>query len=113
MQHMHQIKHDAVEMKDALLRGEVVRMAKILNRSWEAKKLTAAGISSDLIDRLFDEAMNAGAIGGKISGAGGGGFMMFIVPPERRVNVINRLIKQGAQASGIHFTRKGVESWIV
>jgi D-glycero-alpha-D-manno-heptose-7-phosphate kinase len=113
MQNMHQIKQDATEMKDALLRGEVSRMATILNRSWEAKKQTAAGISTGLIERLFGEAMSAGAIGGKISGAGGGGFLMFIVPPERRVNVIHRLTEEGAQASGIHFTRRGVESWII
>lgn len=110
---LHQMKHDAIEMKDALLRGEIARMARILNRSWEAKKQTAAGISTGLIESLFECATANGAIGGKVSGAGGGGFMMFIVPPHRRISVIRALNTAGAVATGVHLTSEGAETWTV
>lgn len=109
---LHQLKADAIEMKQALLRGEIEHMATVLNRSWEAKKRTAAGISTALIETLYDRGREAGAIGGKVSGAGGGGFMMFMVPPTRRTQVIRALNEAGGQASGVHFTGEGAESWV-
>lgn len=108
---MHQLKADAVEMKQALLRGEIRHMGEILNRSWEAKKRTARGISTDLIDNLYDTAMGHGAIAGKVSGAGGGGFMMFLVPPDSRTELIAALKRDGADATAVQFTSQGAESW--
>ncbi len=110
---LHQLKADAIEMKEALLRGEIPRMSAILNRSWIAKKRTASGISTELIERLHDVAFEQGATGGKVSGAGGGGFMMFLVPPTRRTNVIRALNAAGGTASGVHLTHEGAESWVV
>ncbi len=110
---LHRLKADAVEMKEALLRGQIPRMAEILNRSWLAKQKTAAGISTGRIVQLFDVAMAHGAIGGKVSGAGGGGFMMFIVPPARRVAVIRALTEAGGHASNVHLVAEGAESWQV
>ncbi|MSP00702.1 MAG: hypothetical protein EXR07_06585, partial [Acetobacteraceae bacterium] len=110
---LHQLKHDAIEMKQALLRGEIPRMAELLNHSWEAKKRTAGGISTNTIEQLYLRAFDEGAIGGKVSGAGGGGFMMFIVPPERRIAVIRGLNELGGTASGVHLTHTGAESWSV
>lgn len=112
LENLHRLKRDAIEMKLALLRGEIEHMAEILNRSWRAKKGTAAGISTGVIDRLLADAFAAGAIGGKVSGAGGGGFMMFFVPPARRMAVLRALRAGGAQAGGVHFTQGGAESWI-
>ncbi len=111
MDSLHQLKRDAVEMKEALLRGQITRMADILNRSWQAKKRTASGISSERIEGLYDLAFAHGAIGGKVSGAGGGGFMMFIVPPDRRIGVVRALNGAGGTASGVHLTDQGAESW--
>jgi D-glycero-alpha-D-manno-heptose-7-phosphate kinase len=110
---LHQLKHNAIEMKQALLRGQIRRMAVLLNHSWEAKKRTADGISTDRMEQLYQRAFADGAIGGKVSGAGGGGFMMFIVPPERRIAVIRGLNDLGGSASGVHFTQTGAESWVV
>lgn len=110
---LHQLKHDAVAMKEALLRGQIPRMADILNRSWAAKKRTASGISTGRIEALYDLAFAHGAIGGKVSGAGGGGFMMFIVPPHRRIGVVRALNAAGGTASGVHLTGQGAESWTV
>jgi D-glycero-alpha-D-manno-heptose-7-phosphate kinase len=113
MDSLHQLKRDAVEMKEALLRGQIARMADILNRSWEAKKRTASGITTGRIETLYDLAFANGAIGGKVSGAGGGGFMMFIVPPDRRIAVVRALNGAGGTASGVHLTGQGAESWTV
>jgi D-glycero-alpha-D-manno-heptose-7-phosphate kinase len=110
---LHQLKRDAVEMKQALLRGEIPRMADILNRSWLAKKRTASGISTGRIETLYDLAFAHGAIGGKVSGAGGGGFMMFIVPPHQRIAVVRALNEAGGTASGVHLTAHCAESWTI
>ena len=110
---LHALKSDAIEMKDALLRGQIPRMAKLLNKSWEAKKRTASGISSDTIEALYARAFAEGATGGKVSGAGGGGFLMFLVPPGRRMAVIRGLNALGGMATGVHLTQTGAESWSV
>ena len=110
---LHRLKQDAIDMKQALLRGNVPAMAAILNRSWIAKKETAAGISTELIEALFKTAMENGALAGKISGAGGGGFMMLIVPPEERLTLIAALNAAGGTAGPVHFTMRGAEGWNV
>ena len=111
LENMHRLKAEAVEMKQALLQGQVDDMARILGRSWAAKKRTAPGVSSDRIEQLHELAMRKGAIGGKVSGAGGGGFMMFIVPPERRLAVLRALNEAGGTASGVDFSTNGAEAW--
>ena len=110
---LHRLKQDAIDMKQALLRGNVPAMAAILNRSWIAKKETASGISTELIESLFKTAMENGALAGKISGAGGGGFMMLIVPPEERLTLIAALNAAGGTAGPVHFTMRGAEGWNV
>ena len=97
---LHRLKQDAQEMKEALLRGQVDRMAQVLNRSWEAKKRTADGVSSAEIETLHAAAWRAGAIGAKVSGAGGGGFMMFLVPPQRRTTVVRALNERAGWPPG-------------
>ena len=64
-------------------------------------------------DDVYDLAFANGAIGGKVSGAGGGGFMMFIVPPCRRIAVVRALNAAGGNASGVHLTSQGAESWTI
>ena len=109
---LHQLKADALEMKQALLRSNVPEMARVLEKSWRAKKETASGITTTKIESLYEAAMKAGALAGKISGAGGGGFIMFIVPPEERLSVIRALNEAGGRAEGTRFTMDGAESWI-
>jgi D-glycero-alpha-D-manno-heptose-7-phosphate kinase len=109
----HRLKSDAVEMKQTLLAGEIENMAKVLERSWRAKKETALGVTTPQIDTLHQSAIDAGAMAGKVSGAGGGGFIMFLVPPEQRLNVIRALNEAGGQAEGVHLTANGAESWIL
>jgi len=108
---MHEIKRLAVLMKEAILRGEIDKMGDLLNMSWVYKKQMADGISNPQIDTIYAKAMSAGATGGKISGAGGGGFMFFYCPGNTRYKVINALESFGGQAKRYDFTRTGLETW--
>jgi D-glycero-alpha-D-manno-heptose-7-phosphate kinase len=108
---MDRLKADAIAMKNALLVGDVDEMARILDDSWAAKKLTAPGVSTERIDRLCKVAFANGALAGKVSGAGGGGVLMFIVPPEDRLGVIGALDAAGGEAGPVKFTDRGCETW--
>ncbi|MDD3444714.1 MAG: GHMP kinase [Zavarzinia sp.] len=108
---MHRLKADAIEMKSALLVGNFHRMAEIMNDSWKAKQATASGVSTDRIDELFQVAMRNGAEGGKVSGAGGGGFMFFMVQPESRYSLLQALNMAGGQATPVKFNAVGCQAW--
>jgi len=108
---MHKLKSDAADMKRALLIGDIDAMAGILNESWKAKKATAQGVSTSVLDSMFDLAMSEGALAGKVSGAGGGGFMFFLVHPENRYRLIQSLNSAGGQASTVKLTHRGSETW--
>jgi D-glycero-alpha-D-manno-heptose-7-phosphate kinase len=108
---LHQLKVEAIEMKTALLAGDLAGVAAILDRSWQAKKMTAGGISSPLIDKVYATAMEHGAWAGKVSGAGGGGFMMFVTDPENRYRLVAAIRNEGVDANPVHFTDLGAEAW--
>lgn len=108
---MFALQQDAVAMKEAILRGDLRRYAAVLRQSWETKKQLAASVSNPQLDAIYDDAMAAGAIAGKISGAGGGGFFMFFVPPHRRMAVIRRLHRHQGEVMNFHFTSIGAQSW--
>jgi D-glycero-alpha-D-manno-heptose-7-phosphate kinase len=111
VQAMHQLKADALLMKEHLLRGEILSFAQVLGRSWASKKQMATVISNSQIDAVFETALAAGAISGKVSGAGGGGFIMFMVDPALRERVVRALKGHGGQVSYPQFTHAGMESW--
>lgn len=111
LQAMHQLKTDAVEMKQALLRGDIRDVAEILNRSWQAKRRTSDLVSNSVVEQVFDLARRNGAVAGKISGAGGGGFLMLMTDPEQRYRLITALNESGVQASPVQFTDGGAEAW--
>jgi D-glycero-alpha-D-manno-heptose-7-phosphate kinase len=108
---LHHLKQDAHEMKRMLLAGEIDQMAAILNKSWVSKQATADDVSTDRIDELMQLALDSGALGGKVSGAGGGGFMFFLVHPERRYRLIEALTSAGAISGSVMFTQQGSETW--
>jgi D-glycero-alpha-D-manno-heptose-7-phosphate kinase len=110
---LHALKQDAFDMKQALLGGDIHGMAEILNRSWISKKATAKSVSNSHIDALYSVARASGARGGKVSGAGGGGFMMFIADPDSKPRLIRALAAAGGTPDKIVFTHTGVESWFV
>ncbi|MDB6163937.1 MAG: dehydrogenase, partial [Xanthomonadaceae bacterium] len=92
---MHQLKIEAVQMKEALLRGDLPRFARTLQAGWEAKKRMAHCITNPTIDRIEAVAFGSGAIAAKVSGAGGGGFMMFQCAPEDRLTLRRALANEG------------------
>ena len=110
---MHEVKEHAVTMKKQLLAGDIRGMAEVLNRAWVSKKRTASSVSNSNVERLLDVALQAGAWGGKVSGAGGGGFIMLLVDPERRFGLIRTLNEAGGSASAVKLTFEGSEAWAV
>jgi D-glycero-alpha-D-manno-heptose-7-phosphate kinase len=105
------LKKDAVLMKEAILRGDLHVYAEIMSQSWNAKKQLAATVSNPSLDHIYADAIDAGAVAGKISGAGGGGFFMFFVPPYKRISLIRRLENMSGQVINFSFTSVGVQSW--
>jgi D-glycero-alpha-D-manno-heptose-7-phosphate kinase len=110
---MHELKADAQIMKEAILKGDLITFAKYLGKSWEAKKRTATSISNSKIDYIYNVALEAGAYAGKVSGAGGGGFMIFMVDPTQRLRLIDALRRQDGQVMNFHFTKSGTQGWRV
>ena len=110
---MHQVKNDAIEIKNALLTGDYELFHKTMNHAWNAKKRTSSFVSSSMIDEIYTEAMNSGALSGKISGAGGGGFMFFFVDPAIKNEVIEKLSKYNGYVRCVSFTLRGAVSWKV
>ncbi len=110
---MHGIKQEALIMKECLLRGDFQGIVDSMCQGWDAKKRSAKTVSNPHIDEIFDAAMDSGALSGKVSGAGGGGFMLFFVPAERRMDVIRTLNQFNGQVSNCHFTKHGTQAWRV
>jgi len=109
---MHHLKEQAVMMKEALLKGQLDTIGDILNMGWLHKKQMAEGITTQLFEELYNTALKAGASGGKISGAGGGGYIFFYCPGNTRYNVIKALSKFGGYVQKYEFTKMGLETWI-
>lgn len=110
---MHQVKRDAFEMKEAVLTNRLDRFSEILDRAWQNKKCMAATISNPEIDALYHFAKIHGATAGKISGAGGGGFIMFAVDPVDKYDLKNALCEKGHPTLDINFTRQGGQAWSI
>ncbi|HMO61516.1 MAG TPA: dehydrogenase [Ferruginibacter sp.] len=109
---MHQLKEQSKMMKEALLRGRLNEIGEILNFGFEQKRRMAHNISNNTIEAIYDAAKKAGATGGKISGAGGGGFMIFYCPGNSRYAVIETLNSFGGAVKQYNFTRYGLTSWV-
>lgn len=110
---MDRLKELAYDMKRALLLGDVPTFGTLLDQGWQAKKQMADGITNERIDAVYASACEAGALGGKVSGAGGGGYMFFIVDPARRFAVQDALQESGAEPVRFAFTQEGMRAWKV
>ena len=110
---MHQLKEQARMMKDALLKGKLSEIGEILDYGFQQKRKMAANISNSSIEEIYEAAKKAGATGGKISGAGGGGFMIFFCPGNTNYAVKEALLKFGGEVKNYTFTKYGVSSWSV
>lgn len=108
---MHKIKQSAKDMKLAILKGDIDMFAKIIREGWENKKKMASHISNPLIQKAMDVALSAGAKAGKVSGAGGGGFIMFVVEPTLKKQVEMALKDVEGFVMPFQFTDGGVHGW--
>lgn len=108
---MHKIKQSAVDMKLAILKGDIEGFADIIREGWENKKKMANHISNPMIEEAMRVAMAAGAKAGKVSGAGGGGFIMFVVEPTRKKEVEEALKKLDGFVMPFQFSDGGAHGW--
>lgn len=110
---MHEIKNDAFLIKEYLLKGQYYKFYNTMIHAWEAKKKTSNSVSNSNIDLIYEKAISSGAYCGKISGAGGGGFMLLFVDPIRRNHVINSLNEFKGKFVDFKFIKDGATSWKV
>ena len=111
---MLKIKQEAINIKEFLLKGNFDAVAESIKQGWEAKKSASKSISNERIDHLYNRVMNAGAMAGKISGAGGGGFIMFLARPSKRMEIIRILQEEKeGQIYPCHFVEEGSTSWTI
>ncbi len=108
---MHELKRIAYEMKELLLKNDLDGVTRLFRASWEAKKSMAASITNSGIDQAAELAMAAGAKGVKVSGAGGGGFMMIFVDPPQKLDVQRALAGSDGHFVKFNFSHHGVQSW--
>ena len=108
---MHGIKDGTLKMKECLLRGDFTGLVDSIRIGWKHKKNSAKTVSNPYMNMIYDHAMEAGALAGKVSGAGGGGFMWFFVPPQKRMNLIRALQNFDGKVSSCHFTKHGTQAW--
>lgn len=111
VQAMHDLKLEAVQMKESLLKGDFNALTSTFQRGWEAKKRMAGSITNPVIDHVETVARRNGAQATKISGAGGGGFMMFVCDPADRLRLSAALLREGGHIMDFHFTSQGAVSW--
>jgi D-glycero-alpha-D-manno-heptose-7-phosphate kinase len=110
---MHLLKEQARMMKEALLKGRLYEIGEILDYGFQQKRNMAKNISNSTIEELYEAVKKAGATGGKISGAGGGGFMVFYCPGNTRHKVIDTLNNFGGEVKPYRFTKQGLTTWTI
>jgi D-glycero-alpha-D-manno-heptose-7-phosphate kinase len=113
IENMHEMKNQAVLMKEALLKGDFKGFSECLLNGWLAKKNIASSISNPFLDEMYQYALNHGAESAKISGAGGGGFMMIYCDPCRRIALIRALKEKQGMVLTPTFTERGTQAWTI
>jgi galactokinase/mevalonate kinase-like predicted kinase len=106
---LHQVKETAALMKEALLCGDLEHFGRLLDDGWQAKKRVSHRISNPRIDRLYDVAREHGALGGKITGAGGGGFLLLYSEPACQNDVRSAMQREGVQEMAFAFDGQGAQ----
>lgn len=107
VQRLHAIKSLALEIRDALIDGDIEAFGELMHQSWLNKRGLVSSISNSNIDEWYSVARKAGAIGGKITGAGGGGFLMLICPPGAQRAVTEALGARGLRRMDFAFDFAG------
>ena len=108
---MDRLKRLVIEIKNALLQDRLEDFGMLLDEAWTSKKLLASSITNAKIDEIYSEARRLGALGGKITGAGGGGYMLLYCPFQTQAAITERLEELGAVRVGYSFEKNGLQVW--
>jgi D-glycero-alpha-D-manno-heptose-7-phosphate kinase len=108
---MHSLKKNAIEIKEAMLKADFDLFGKLLHEGWIIKRKTSTSISNSFIDDIYLKLLDNGVLGGKVSGAGGGGYLTLFTTSEGRQSAINCLDKIGGEKYSFRLTSNGVVSW--
>lgn len=109
---MCEVKALSYAIKDELLKGNLHNFGKLLDYGWQSKKRMSSKITNPQIDALYDEAKKAGALGGKLLGAGGGGFLLMYCPYNMKHKVAASMEAAGGQILDWNFELRGAQSWV-
>tara|TARA_A100001388_G_C28765570_1_gene500517 strand:- start:189 stop:1253 length:1065 start_codon:yes stop_codon:yes gene_type:complete len=110
---LHEIKKEVYLMKNYLLNSDICGIKKIINEGWSYKKKTSTSVSNDFIDKRIKLGFDNGAEAAKVSGAGGGGFILFMCDPKDAIKLRNRLLEESTETFFCNFNDQGAQSWIV
>lgn len=110
---LRELKRLSIEMRDCLIDKRLSTLGALLHEQWQHKKRMSPRISTPELDRIYDEALKAGSTGGKVTGAGGGGYMLFYCPNESRHQVARRLTDLGCAVADFSFEPAGLQTWQV
>jgi D-glycero-alpha-D-manno-heptose-7-phosphate kinase len=99
------------KIRNHLLRGRLLQFGQALHEAWQQKRQFSDKISSPKLDQVYDDARSHGAVGGKLLGAGGGGFFVFYVPPFRKHDLMNHLEGAGLKIRPFRFEPQGLSAW--
>jgi D-glycero-alpha-D-manno-heptose-7-phosphate kinase len=110
---MHELKKQALVMKEAVLKGDFNTFSNCLLQGWLFKKNTASSISNNFLDELYQYVLDSGAQSAKISGAGGGGFMMIYCNPCNRIKLIKAMKEREGMVLTPSFTEIGTQAWTI
>jgi len=110
---MHDVKASALKMKEAILKGDFVLFSQCLREGWESKKKMATTITNPDIDKIYNDVMNKGAKAAKVTGAGGGGFMMIYCDPVTKPLIEKSLNAEKGTIMKVKFSQDGAQSWVI
>lgn len=99
------------KMRNHLLRGRLLQLGESLHEAWKLKRQFSAMISTGRLDQIYEAARASGAVGGKLLGAGGGGFFLFYVPPFRKLELMSCLESLQLRVQPFRFEREGLQAW--
>jgi D-glycero-alpha-D-manno-heptose-7-phosphate kinase len=101
------------EIRNQLLRGDLLEFGKSLHEAWTLKRKFSKMVTNECLDKIYEDARASGAVGGKLLGAGGGGFFLFFVPPFRKCELVRHLQNANLNVCPFLFETNGLQSWAV
>jgi D-glycero-alpha-D-manno-heptose-7-phosphate kinase len=101
------------QIRNHLLRGRLLQFGQSLHEAWQLKRQLGAKITNSRLDQIYENALRHGAIGGKLLGAGGGGYFLLYVPPFRKYELIDSIESAGLRVQPFRFEHQGLRSWSV